>query len=76
MRALLLTLCSLALSACRLQLPPVLDTARAVVYGFQAYGWFTPEANLTISYNLQAECLHVRSVLTFRPDFVTEYSQC
>ena len=76
MRSVLLSLSSLALASCsRLQLPPFLTKAHAVLYGYSATSFF-PEANLTLSYDLATACLHFKTVATYRPDLTTELSQC
>ena len=77
MRSFLLSLSSFALaSSTRLQLPPFLTNAHAVLYGYTATTGFFPEANLTLSYDLATACLHFTSLTTYRPDLTTELSQC
>jgi len=76
MRSVLLSLSSLALASCSLQLPPFLTNAHAVLYGYTATTGFFPEANLTLSYDLATACLHFKTVSTYRPDLTTELSQC
>ena len=77
MRTLLITLAStLTLASCsRLQLPPFLTNAHAVLYGFSDKSFF-PEANLTLTYDVETACLHFKTVVTYRPDLTTEFSQC
>ena len=75
MRSVLLSLSSLALASCSLQLPPFLTNAHAVLYGYSGTSFF-PEANLTLSYDLSTACLHFTSLTTYRPDLTTELSQC
>ena len=77
MRALLLSLASsLTVASCStLQLPPFLTNALAVLYGYSEKTFF-PEANLTLSYDVETACLHFRTVVTYRPDLTTDFSQC
>ena len=77
MRSILLPIASsLTLaSSTRLQLPPFLTNAHAVLYGYSGTSFF-PEANLTLSYDLATACLYFNTVATYRPDLTTELSQC
>jgi len=71
MRSVLLSLISLSVASCGLVLPPYLNQARATLYGYNHNkGEFFPEANLTLSLDLDRECLYFRSVNVYRPEII------
>ena len=47
------------------------------MYGYSLEkGEFYPELNFTVSYDMESDCVYLKTLLSFRTDYITEYMQC